>query len=162
MALPRIPSVVRGSADDRRARVCYGRDGNMAGACGREAIMESPVKALTAFPSVLANIDKNVFWISSLGVKEEVLHILRTCEFVGAPHLCNQEITNLIHNHTSLAQVLALDGSQGSFRRPGISSPFIQSNYKREQASLNGKRGSRGSGEFGSPYPRLQRKFDLT
>lgn len=37
-----------------------------------------------------------------------------------------------------------------------------QSAYKREHASAKGKRGSRGSGELGSPYPRLQRKFDLT
>jgi hypothetical protein len=71
-------------------------------------------------------------------------------------------MTHLIHNHISLAWVLALNGSQGSFRGPGVPSPFIQSNYKREQASLNGKRGSRGSSELGSPYPRLQRKFDLT
>jgi hypothetical protein len=35
-------------------------------------------------------------------------------------------------------------------------------NYKREHASLNGKRGSRGNSELRSPHPRLQRKFDLT
>ena len=35
-------------------------------------------------------------------------------------------------------------------------------NYKIEHASLNGKRGSRGCSALGSPYPRLQRKFDLT
>ena len=34
--------------------------------------------------------------------------------------------------------------------------------YRSEHASLNGKRGSRGCSEGGSPYPRLQRKFVLT
>ena len=34
--------------------------------------------------------------------------------------------------------------------------------HSSEHASLNDKRGSRGCSDAGSPYPRLQMKFDLT
>lgn len=34
--------------------------------------------------------------------------------------------------------------------------------YRKEHASLNARRGSRGDKVLGSPYPRLHRKLDLT
>jgi hypothetical protein len=51
---------------------------------------------------------------------------------------------------------------ESSLIRPKVASGAAQRNYRTEHASLNGNRGSRGKSVLESPYPRLQRKFDLT
>jgi hypothetical protein len=64
-----------------------------------------------------------------------------------------------------LASVATVDGITRIHTSPtlqGAAARFAPRNYKIEHASLNGKRGSRGCSVPGSPYPRLQRKFDLT
>src|SRR6185436_123160 len=54
------------------------------------------------------------------------------------------------------------EGRAPEFLRTTSSAPPNASCYRSEHASLNDKRGSRGNSVLGSPYPTLQRKFDLT
>jgi len=63
----------------------------------------------------------------------------------------------------SRGRVQAIAGERPpAYRERSAGAVLLASRYKSEHASLNDKRGSRGNSVLGSPYPRLQRKLDLT
>src|SRR5580693_596394 len=71
-----------------------------------------------------------------------------------------REISNaILESSPSISCALPKD-PDGKHRPKGSHSR--SATYKRVHASLNGRRGRRGNRELGSPYPMLQRKFDLT
>ena len=73
----------------------------------------------------------------------------------GTTHAPSAPLSGSGNNRFACDSVVGGNGRRGSEALTGR-------NYKIEHASLNGKRGSRGCSALDSPYPRLQRKFDLT
>src|SRR5205085_6413332 len=78
------------------------------------------------------------------------------------PSILTRPPRSTLFPYTTLFRSIAAPSTRNN--NPGlasISKSFQPCSYKSEHASLNGKRGSLGCSAPGSPYPRLQRKFDL-